>query len=93
MIRNEPKDINENKLHRTDLRNVSLSLYGEHRKHLPTLPKSREDTRTAIEMIDTMTSKNEQFVIGNDQESGIIIFSTELLYFLQKLTSHVFVMM
>jgi hypothetical protein len=28
-------------------------------------------------MIDTMTSKNEQFLIGNDQESGIIIFSTE----------------
>lgn len=77
VIRNEPKDINENKLHRTDFRNVSLSLYGEHRKHLPTLPKSREDTRAAIKMIDTMTSKNEQFLIGNDQESGIIIFSTE----------------
>jgi hypothetical protein len=77
VIRNEPKDINENKLHRTDLRNVSLSLYREHRKHHPTLPKSREDTHAAIEMIDTMTSKNEQFLIGNDQESGIIIFSTE----------------
>ena len=76
MIRNEPKDINENKLHRTDLRNVSLSLYREHRKHLPTLPKSREDTHAAIEMIDTMTSKNEKFLKVNAQESGIIIFST-----------------
>jgi hypothetical protein len=42
-----------------------------------TLPKSREDTHAAIEMIDTMTSKNERFLIVNDQESGIIIFSTE----------------
>jgi hypothetical protein len=79
--------MNENNLHKTDLRNISLSLYRERRKHLPTLPESREDTHAAIEMIDTMTSKNEQFVIGNVQESGIIIFSTELLYFLQKLTS------
>jgi hypothetical protein len=77
VIRNELSDMNENNLHRTDLRNVSLSLHRERRKHLPTLPKSREDTHAAIEMIDTMTSKNEKFLIVNDQESGIIIFSTE----------------
>ena len=41
------------------------------RQHLPTPPKSREDTHAAIVMIDTMTSR-----------------SLELLYFLQKLTSH-----
>ena len=77
VIRNELRDMNENNLHRTDLRNVSLSLYRERRKHLPTLPKSRENTHAAIEMIDTMTSENEKFLIVNDQESGIIIFSTE----------------
>jgi hypothetical protein len=77
VIRNELSDMNENNLHRTDLRNVSLSLHRERRKHLPTLPKSREDTHAAIVMIDTMTSKNEKFLIVNDQESGIIIFSTE----------------
>ena len=76
VIRNELRDMNENNLHRTDLRNVSLSLYRERRKHLPTLPKSREDTHAAIEMLDTMTSKDEKFLIVNDQESGIIIFST-----------------
>ena len=65
-------------IYTTDLRNVSLPLYRERRKHLPTLPKRREDTHAAIEMIDTMTSKNEKFLIAvNDQESGIIIFSTE----------------
>ena len=64
-------------IYTTDLRNVSLSLYRERRKHLPTLPKRREDTHAAIDMIDTMTSENEKFLIVNDQESGIIIFSTE----------------
>ena len=77
VIRNELRDMNENNLHRTDLGNVSLSLYRERRKHLPTLPKRRENTHAAIEMIDTMTSENERFLIVNDQESGIIIFSTE----------------
>ena len=65
-------------IYTTDLRNVSFSLYRERRKHLPTLPKSRADTHAAIAMIDTMTSKNEKFLIAvNDQESGINIFSTE----------------
>ena len=77
VIRNELRDMNDNNLHRTDLRNISLSLYRERRKHLPTLPESREDTHAAIEMIDTMTSKNEKFLKVNAQESGIIIYSTE----------------
>ena len=77
VIRNEVRDMNENNLHRTDLRNISLSLYRERRKHLPTLPESREDAHAAIEMIDTMTRKNEKFLKVNAQESGIIIFSTE----------------
>ena len=62
---------------RTDLSNTSLSLHRERRNHLPTLPNNREDTHAAIEMIDTMTSKNEKLLIVKDQESGIIIFSTE----------------
>jgi hypothetical protein len=77
VIRNELRDMNENNLHRTDLRNISLSLYRERRKHLPTLPESREDAHAAIEMIDTMTRKNEKFLKVNAQESGFIIFSTE----------------
>ena len=77
VIRNELRDMNENNLHRTDLRNISLSLYRERRKHLPTLAESREDAHAAIEMIDTMTRKNEKFLKVNAQESGFIIFSTE----------------
>jgi hypothetical protein len=70
--------MNENNLHRTDLRNISLSLYTERRKHIPTLPpERREDTHAPIEMIDTMTSKNEKFFKVNAQESGIILFSTK----------------
>jgi hypothetical protein len=39
------------------------------------LPKSREDVHNAIELMDTRTSKNEEFVITNDDPSGLIIFS------------------
>jgi c-di-AMP phosphodiesterase-like protein len=36
---------------------------------------SREDVHNAIELMDTRTSKNEEFVITNDDPSGLIIFS------------------
>ena len=38
--------------------------------------KNRDETHAAITKIDTMTSKEENFVIVNDQDSGIVIFST-----------------
>jgi len=42
--------MNENNLQRTDIRNVSLSLYRELRRQLPTLPKkkTRDETHAAI---------------------------------------------
>jgi hypothetical protein len=51
--------MNENNLQRKDIRNVSLSLFRERWRQLSTLP----------------TSKQENFVIVNDQDSGIVIFS------------------
>ena len=71
VIRTEHRDMNENNLQRTDIRNVSLSLYRERRR-----PKIRDETNASITKIDTMTSKQENFVIMNDQDSGIVIFST-----------------
>ena len=68
--------MNENNLQRTYTRNVSLSLYREGRRQLQTLPKNRDETHAAITKIDTMTRKQENFVIVNDQDSGIVIFST-----------------
>jgi hypothetical protein len=78
VIRNELRDMNENNLHRTDLRNLSLSLYRERRKHLPTLPKSREDTHAAIEMIDTMTSKNLRCVTRKCGNISLIVVQREM---------------
>ena len=70
--------MNENNLQRTDIRNVSLSLYRQRRRQLPTLPKNRDETHAAITKIDTMTSKQENVVIVNAQDSGIVIFSTAI---------------
>ena len=71
ILRTELRDTNENNLQRTDIRNVNLSLYRERLR-----PKYRDETHTSITKIDTMTSKLENFVIVNDQDSGIVIFST-----------------
>jgi hypothetical protein len=49
------------------------------RRQLPTLPKNRDETHAAITKIDTMTSKQENVVIVNAQDSGIVIFSTASL--------------
>lgn len=76
VIGTELRDMNENNLQRTDIRNASLSLFRERRRQLSTLPKNRDETHTSITKIDTMTSKQENFVIVNDQDSGIVIFST-----------------
>ena len=38
--------------------------------------KKRDETHAAITKIDTMTSKQENVVIVNAQDSGIVIFST-----------------
>jgi hypothetical protein len=51
------------------------SLYRARRKIHPDLPKSSEDVHNAIELMDTRTSKDEEFVITNDVPSGLIIFS------------------
>ena len=48
VIRTELRDMNENNLQRTDIRSVSLSLYRERRRQLPTLPNNIDETHAAI---------------------------------------------
>ena len=56
------------------------------------LPKSREDVHNAIELMDTRTSKDEEFVITNDVPSGLIIFSCSSdLEFLTNAAEEIFV--
>jgi hypothetical protein len=47
--------MNENNLQRTDIRNVSLSLYRERRRQLPTLPKNRDETHAAKQILNIVT--------------------------------------
>ena len=55
--------------------NASKVIYREKRKHFPALSKSKYDVHDAV-FLDTKTNKSENFVISNDRDSGIIIFST-----------------
>ena len=47
----------ENNLHCRDIRNAALSLYKEHSKHFPALPKSLEQTPAAVEIVDPIPVK------------------------------------
>ena len=75
LIRSELHKLDDHLLHSEDIRSVAESLYRARRKIHSGLPKSREDVHNAIELMDTRTSKNEEFVITNDDPSGLIIFS------------------
>ena len=74
LIRSELHKLDGHLLHSEDIRSVAQSLYRAWR-NIPGLPKSRKDLHNAIELMDTRTSKDEEFVITNDVPSGLIIFS------------------
>ena len=61
-------------------------------KFTPGLPKSREEVHNAIGLMDTRTSKDEEFVITNYVPSGLIIFSCSSdLEFLTNSAEEIFV--
>jgi predicted P-loop ATPase/GTPase len=49
---------------------------GNVRGNFQLFQKNRDETHAAITKIDTMTRKQENVVIVNAQDSGIVIFST-----------------
>jgi hypothetical protein len=52
-----------------------LAIYRERRRELPPLPTFRDEVHDAIDKMDIKTNKEEPFVLHNDRETGIIIFS------------------
>ena len=58
----------------SDIRSIGQSLYRERRKHYPALAKSREGVHYALTHIYTKTSRDEEFLLVNNEESGTIIF-------------------
>ena len=91
LIRSELHKLDGHLLHSEDIRSVAQSLYRARRKIHLGLPKSHEDVHNAIELMDTRTSKDEEFVITNDVPSGLIIFScSSNLEFLTNSTEEMF---
>lgn len=65
----------ENHLESRDLKNASLAIYRERRKKYPTIPKNRTHVHDAVRELTIKTNKSENFLLINDVESGILIFS------------------
>lgn len=76
IIRTELRSIQEESLQAPDLKSVRQAMYRERRKLQPKLPSSRIETIEALgSMQPILTSKEEQFLLVNDSESEIVIFS------------------
>ena len=60
-----------------DLKSIAVSMYRERRKELPKLPKTRDEVQAALQNIDTRTCKGDVFLLYNDLDSGIVIFSCD----------------
>ncbi|XP_071176290.1 uncharacterized protein [Mytilus edulis] len=70
--------MNESHLVPKDLKNASLAVYRERRKDTPVLPKTRDDVYTATGFMVIETNKSEKFLLANDREKGILLFSSHL---------------
>jgi hypothetical protein len=63
-----------------DVKSVKRSIYGERRKKFPKLPKSCLESHCALEDIKEkiITNRKENYLMINDIESNIIIFSCDV---------------
>jgi len=69
----------------SDLGNVRHNIYRARRKLSPPLPKTLEELHNAIDTIDMTTKLGEDFLLVNDYEDHIVIFSTKKnMMFLSK---------
>jgi hypothetical protein len=75
IIRQELQKLDESNLQTKDLKNVALAVYRERRRELPVLPKYRNEAHEALKSINLNTNKDESFMMVNDQENGIIVFT------------------
>jgi hypothetical protein len=73
LIRTELQSSDNQSIQISDLKLLHLAIYRE-RRELPPLPKSKDEVHDAIDK-DIKTNKDESFVLHNDRETGIIIFS------------------
>lgn len=60
-----------------DLDNIRKSVYRSRRSVLPVLPQSLEDLQEALESIVIKTNKDEEFLLVNNTNLNVIIFSCQ----------------
>lgn len=58
-----------------DLKYIKKRMYNARRKTLPSLPKDISEVHTVVENLHPKTKRGEDFLLFNDQEENIIIFS------------------
>ncbi|KAJ4430097.1 hypothetical protein ANN_22306 [Periplaneta americana] len=66
---------------RTILRELPFHTYNSRRKMYPKIPSNRNEAHDVILSKRVVTNKAEEFVLHNDKDSGIVIFSYTNLYF------------
>ena len=92
LIRNELHNFVDELIQPSDIKSIVQSLYRERRKQYPALPKSREGVHHALIQMDTKTSRDEEFLLVNNEESGTIILSCDTnLQFLVNSVQEMFV--
>lgn len=74
-IENDPSILNS--LGRNDVRLIQNTISRERIKHFPKLPKNATEVQLALNEIETKTVKNEDFLLANNIEKGIVMFSCE----------------
>ena len=71
-LRDIPLDVN---VTTKDILNIRQSLYRTRRGILPVLPRSRREVHDALRSLQHKTSKGEDFLLVNDEDMNIVIFS------------------
>jgi hypothetical protein len=91
IINSEHFKMDEENLEKKNLKYVRQSMYRERRKLHPTQPKNQAEFHSILDDIGVVTNKDDDFVLCNDSESGIILFGCEAnLKFLCTVSEEIF---
>lgn len=66
-----------NNLDISDVNSIKRRMYDARRRILPRLPTNIEEVHETLRLIDLKTNRGENFLLVNDLEKNLIIFSTE----------------
>jgi len=60
-----------------ELQRVKRNMYNARRKSMPALPKSIDEVHEVLESMEIVTNRNTKFLLINDRQEKIIIFSCD----------------